>query len=88
MPLKNQNATRRETAKKNFHEEKKELEHEFATNQELIKKLENDKYEFKGESITKGKHVIEFFNRDTKLEKKITFDFEENYVKLKDLWLS
>lgn len=88
MPLKSQKGTRRESSKKHFQEEKKTMEHELCDNETIIRKVENDKYELKSDSIVKGRHVVEFLHPDTGKEKKVIFEFEENYNKLKHLWPS
>jgi len=78
--------TFREKARSHYSSEKKEMEHEFHTNEIDILKALNDRFEHADTHLHKNNYVVEFFNRNNRNTKQFTFQFEENYIKLKHLW--
>lgn len=78
--------TLREKAKEHYTEERKEMEHELESTEQGILKAMNERFEFGQMRREHHRYILEFFNRKTKDKKIFTIAFEENYVKLKDLW--
>ena len=74
----------REKSKDRYLHEKKEMEHELQQNRETIEKALNENYHFVKETTSHHSKVVHFTD-DNKVIK-VRFDYEDNFVKLHELW--
>ena len=76
----------KETAKDRFLNEKKQLEHEYHENKEIIEKLMNEKYDYFGTKEMHSMYYVSFKNSANGDIQELLFQFHDNYSKLKDMW--
>jgi len=81
-------ATIKETSRKNFLNEQKEMQHELSQNKENLSKLLNDHFCYKTTSRNRGQYIVKFQHPDTHRMEKLCFDYENNLKALEHIWLN
>ena len=76
----------KETSRKRFLLERKELQHEMSTHKTEILHLMNDKYEWVEDLFEKDHYTVRFRQPQSKDVVEVPFFYESNYNTLKDIW--
>jgi len=76
----------KETSRKNFLDEKKEMEHELSHNKEVLSKLLNEHYTYKTTSRHRGHYVVKFQHPETHRMERLNFYYEPNLKSLEKQW--
>lgn len=76
----------RETSRKRYEEEKKEMEKELHENRTELEKILNEHYEYFDERMEHNYNMVRFKASGKDSFKELKFEFEENYMHLKEMW--